>query len=101
MSAADLERARRARRDLTRARQAFLTAIAEFNKAQYGLPKRSASYRPLNEEETLLMRIFSVETSSENYLAAFQFPMVTVRVLVLSSIHKSNLPGLLVGEVET
>jgi len=32
-----LERARRARRDLTRARQDFLTAIAEFNKAQYGL----------------------------------------------------------------
>jgi hypothetical protein len=32
---------------------------------------------------------------------AFQFPMVTACRLVFTSIHKSNLPGLLVGDEET
>lgn len=39
--------------------------------------------------------------NSLNQSTAFQFSIVTVRFFVFTSIHKSNLPGLLVGEEET
>jgi hypothetical protein len=39
--------------------------------------------------------------SGVSHSTCFQFPTVTDLVLVLSSIHKSNLPGLLVGAVDT